>query len=165
MIWFKTEGKSKLIIKRTLLCGTLVLLLVILAITQSAIPALVMCYSDDGHRAIEIAHDDSCRQVGQDSRGQDAPANAESGSAKVLTPRRHSGTCLDIPLGNDVIAQRHFSLRKSFTNLIRLTLVMPTFSIALSAASTMQSLSPFLRSSPPPDLSALFALRTVVLLN
>jgi len=151
--------------KRALLCRILAISLAILTITQSGIPALVLCYGDDGHRAIKIAHNDSCRQISQDSRRQTTRTNAESVPVKGMSPRRHSTTCGDIPLGNDVIPQLIPSLRKSFTKLIRLALVIPTCSITFSVRSTIQSLLPYFGLSTPTNNSALFALRTVVLLN
>jgi hypothetical protein len=165
VFWFETEEKSKLIMKRVLLCTTLVVLIAILTITQSAIPTLVLCYGDDGHSAIKTALNDSCRQVNQDFRRQTTRTNAESGSAKVMSPWQHSATCVDIPIGNDVITKQVSSLRKSFKQLIRLTLVIPKSSITFSARSTIQNLLPYFGLSTSTNNSALFALRTVVLLN
>lgn len=151
--------------RQALLCRILAASLAILAMSQSVTPTLVLCYGDDGHMAIEIAHMDSCRQASQDFHRQTAGTNAESVSVKVMSPKRHATTCVDIPLGNDVITQQISSFRKSFTHLIRLTLVIPTSSITFSVRRTIQSLLPYFGLSTPTHNSALFSLRTVVLLN
>jgi hypothetical protein len=165
MLWFDKEKKARLIMKRVLLCGILAISLVSLAMTQSAIPTLVLCYGDDGHRAIERAHMDSCRQASQNSQKQTAGTNAESVSVKVMSAGRHSTTCVDIPLGNDLITWQIPSFHQSFTQLIRLTRVIPTIPITYSVRNTIQILLSYLGLSAPTNNSSLFALRSVVLLN
>jgi hypothetical protein len=132
---------------------------------QSSISALVLCCSDDGHRAIEIAHHEAYRQIGQDACGQTARTNDQSVPEKAISLGRHSTTCVDIPLGNDVIAFQISLLIKSFTRLIRLTIVLPTSSITPSVRNKMKSLSPHNGSPTPTGDTTLFSLSTVVLQN
>jgi len=180
MFWFDTGGKSPRIMRRALLYETLVILLAILTMAQSSISALVLCCGDDGHRAIEIAHQQSGQQILRDFHCQTPRMDAqtvlarpsltksvstESVLEKALSPEQPSTTCIDIPLGNDIIVHKIPSLSDSFGHPMRLTPVLPTSSIDFSATSKSQSSSPFFGVSPPPDTPALSLLSTVVLLN
>ena len=175
MFGYLAKGRLKFINKRTLLKGTLVISLTVLTIAQSAISALVLCQSDGGHRAIEIAHHDGCRQTRRDLDDRISGANRTSASAlsastkaiseKVMTSEEYSATCVDIPLGNEVIADHISPAGKSLTRLIRLTLFLTTTPISSSVTSTAFNFPSHTVSSTPIADAALVALRSVVLLN
>lgn|GEM_PF-1820276 len=165
MLSFNPEGKLPSVLQQTLLWKILSALFAILIMAQSSISALVLCCSDDGHRVIMIAHHQGYRQIGQDACSQTSRTNVRSVPEKAISPERHSTTCVDIPLGNDVIALQTSSLIKSSTQLIRLTIVLPTVSIPSSVKGKMKSLSPHSGSPTPMGDATLFTLSTVVLQN
>ncbi len=175
MFGYLAKGRLKFINRRALLNGILVISLTVLTMAQSAISALVLCQSDGGHRAIEIAHHDGCRQIRRDFDDRIPGANTPSASAlsvstkaiseKVMTSEGYSTTCVDIPLGNEIIAHHISPAGKSLTRLIRLTLFLTTTSISSSVTSTVCNFSPHVVSLTPIADATLVALRSVVLLN
>lgn len=142
----------------------LIVSLAILLMADSAIPSLVLClcYCDDEHIAVEIAHNRNCKQVFSDSPISTAQMDAMPLSAKSLLISGHSGTCVDIPLENSAIIHHIASLRKAFTKYIRLTFTTSTFLISTFTGKLIVGLF----ALPPPIFnSTLSSLRTVVLLN
>jgi hypothetical protein len=71
------------------------------AVAASGVSGMVLCFADDGHFAIEVAHQDSCPDTAGDS-GQERHGLFD----RIASASEESrGNCVDLSLSSDTLSQ------------------------------------------------------------
>lgn len=138
------------------------LLLAFFLIAQISTSAFVLCYGENGHIAVEIAHHGSCDQTESNFSVSLNEINNNSTSSNPVFFIDTHGSCKDIPFRNDAVIHHSFSFQKIFSKFFSLIFSTPISSLSSSPERASVDLLGFL--SPIID-HALFALSTVILLS
>ena len=135
-------------------------LVAVLPVVLGGAGGLVLCFGEDGHIAIEVAHGEPCYSY-EGRGGERPPAHASEGTIDVLHP-----TCFDIPITMPGLLEHVYHQSLSGGDDGREYIPQPLYALHQSpgAASQQAAIRGIGFGPPPPIRHSLIEHRTTVLL-